>query len=195
MRFGGIVGRLPQVADQVLAEFAQDTNQGCCSTAVEMWEPGEWHHGWQHNAFSCSECHCHETVVLAQSCVADQAHLCSHSGPSCNRSFSACWLLIGYDFPLQVEEVACVCGTRLDSRGKHRAACPRSGLLRIKKQPPPPRGHSLGSVVKLVQQCVATRRFETFSRRERLRWPPVVCLSITEHSQPSTSHCVVQPLL
>ena len=37
--------------------------------------------------------------------------------------------------PLQISEVACVCGTRLDSRGRHRAACPRSGLLRITATP------------------------------------------------------------
>ena len=44
-------------------------------------EPGEWHHGWQHHSSSSSEHHFRETVVLAQSCAADQAHLRSHSGP------------------------------------------------------------------------------------------------------------------
>ena len=37
-------------------------------------EPGEWQHGWQHYASSSLEHHFWETVVLAQSCAADQAH-------------------------------------------------------------------------------------------------------------------------
>ena len=44
-------------------------------------EPGEWQHGWQYHASFSLECHFRETVVLAQSCSADQAHLRSHSGP------------------------------------------------------------------------------------------------------------------
>ena len=110
-----IAGRLPQVA-----ELAQDTNQGCIGElretavrlnrkgfvnrpgwialkdgqrpeAVEMWEPGEWHHGWQYYASSCfSEHHYRETVVLAQSCAGDQAHLRSHSGPGSADVFLGC---------------------------------------------------------------------------------------------------------
>ena len=44
-------------------------------------EPGEWQHGWQYFASSSSEHHFRETVVLAQSCAAHQAHLRSRSGP------------------------------------------------------------------------------------------------------------------
>ena len=44
-------------------------------------ELGECHHGWQHYSSSSSEHHCRETVVIAQSCAADQAHLRSQSGP------------------------------------------------------------------------------------------------------------------
>ena len=43
-------------------------------------EPGEWPHGWQYYASSVSDTHFQETVVLTQSCAADQAHLLSHSG-------------------------------------------------------------------------------------------------------------------
>ena len=43
-------------------------------------EPGEWPHGWQYFASSASGHHFRETVVLAQSCAAHQAHLRSHSG-------------------------------------------------------------------------------------------------------------------
>ena len=44
-------------------------------------EPGEWQHGWQFHASSISEHHFRETMVLRQSCAADQAHLRSHAGP------------------------------------------------------------------------------------------------------------------
>ena len=65
--------------------------------------------------------------------------------------------------PLQISEVACVCGTRLDSRGRHREGTVRHVHDQVfcGSERPPPRGHSLGSVVKPVQQCVATRSFET----------------------------------
>ena len=43
-------------------------------------EPGEWQHGWQFHASSPLEHHFLETVILAKSCVADQAHLRSHAG-------------------------------------------------------------------------------------------------------------------
>ena len=43
---------------------------------LERAEPGEYH------AFSSSELHFGETLVHAQSCPADQAHLRSHSGPT-----------------------------------------------------------------------------------------------------------------
>ena len=46
---------------------------------VERAEPGEWQHGWQYYASSSLEYHYRETVVLAQSAAADQAHLRSHS--------------------------------------------------------------------------------------------------------------------
>ena len=50
-------------------------------------EPGEWPHGWQYFASSASEHHFRETVVLAQSCAADQAHLRSHSGAGSSGSW------------------------------------------------------------------------------------------------------------
>ena len=42
---------------------------------------GEWHHGWQYYASSFLEHKFRETVVIAQSSAANQAHLRSHSGP------------------------------------------------------------------------------------------------------------------
>ena len=119
-----------------------------------MWELGEWHHGWQYYASCCSEYHYRETVVLAQSCAADQAHLRSHSGPgllmcfwvaqrvslSCNWSFSARWLWRGYDFFCNSQSCMRhkVGFTRKAPGGmskKKKKACPRSGLLRIRATP------------------------------------------------------------
>ena len=114
-----IAGRLSPSGSHVLAELAQDTNQVCIGElrktavrldregfvnrpgwialkdgqrpeAVEMWEPSEWHHGWQYYTSSCSECNYRETVVLAQSCATDQAHLRSHSGPGSADVFLGC---------------------------------------------------------------------------------------------------------
>ena len=47
---------------------------------------GEWQHGWQYHASSSLEHHFRETVTLAQSCAADQAHVRSHSGPGASSS-------------------------------------------------------------------------------------------------------------
>ena len=96
-------------------------------------EPGEWHHGWQYYSSSCSEHHFRETVVLAQSCAADQA-LRSHSGPCASQ------VLHGppterLRLPLSITEARCECGGSLDFRGQHRAACPRSGRLRSRAVP------------------------------------------------------------
>ena len=71
--------------------------------------------------------------------------------------------------PLQVSEATCVCGARLDTPGRHRAACPRSSLLADQSNPPPPpllppqSGLLQGHVVKPVQPFVATRSFESRS--------------------------------
>ena len=113
-------------------------------------EPGEWHHGWQYYSSSSSEHQFRETVVLAQSCAADQAHLRSHSGPCASlvlhgsptaAEFRVKPLLFRtlvlerLRLPLSITEARCVCGVPLDCRGQHRAACPRSGLLRSRALP------------------------------------------------------------
>ena len=103
-------------------------------------EPGEWPHGWQYHTSSSSEHTFRKNVVLDQSCAADQAHLRSHSGPGASDALSVCpskqeyrieaglfrtLILERLRLPLQVTEK--VCGTMLDSTGRHRAACNRSG--------------------------------------------------------------------
>ena len=77
-------------------------------------EPGEWAHGWPNNATCASEVFFREAEVLTNSGASIQAHLRSHSG--CGSSH-----IFGGTRP---------CGARLDSLGRHRAACPCSGRLR-----------------------------------------------------------------
>ena len=117
---------------------------------VDCTEPGEWSHGWQFHASSSSEHFFRKTVVLAQSCVADQAHLRSHSGPGSSDVLMGCptgpefqvkpgafrtLVLERLRLPLSVTSAVCECGARLDLLGRHRAACPRSGRLRTRAVP------------------------------------------------------------
>ena len=102
-------------------------------------EPGEWQHGWQYFASSCSESHFRETVVLPQSSSANQAHLSSHSGHGSSSVLCGCsttpefqiqptqfWTIVleRLRLPLQITEAVCECGVGLDKCGCHRAACP-----------------------------------------------------------------------
>ena len=110
-------------------------------------EPGEWPRGWQYHASSSSEHTFRKNVVLDQSCAADQAHLQSHSGPGASDALSVCpskpefrieaglfrtLILERLRLPLQVTEKVCECGIALDSTGRHRAACNRSGRLKTR---------------------------------------------------------------
>ena len=105
---------------------------------VNNLEPGEWQHGWQYHASSSSEHHVRKTVVLAQSSAADQAHVCSHSGPCASQVLIRCPTSPEFEvephlfrtvelnrlrFPLMITEARCECGGSLDCRGKHRGAC------------------------------------------------------------------------
>ena len=114
-------------------------------------EPGEWQHGWQYYASSSLEHHFRETVVFVQSSAADLAHLRSHAGPGA--SAAICGAPTGPEFtlsppvfrtmilerlrlPLDIAEARCECGGFVDSLGRHRAACPRSGRLRSRAVAP-----------------------------------------------------------
>ena len=59
-------------------------------------ERGEWQHGWQYHACSASEHHFRETEIFATSCVADQAHLRSHSGLGAGEALVGC--STGFEF-------------------------------------------------------------------------------------------------
>ena len=57
--------------------------------------------------------------------------------------------------PLEVVESQCECGTLLDTLGRHRAACPRSG--RLKKRAGPPER----TMARICREAGATVRFNT----------------------------------
>ena len=172
--------RLPEVANRVTVELTEGQNlHGCVhelAVASEQldrhgfvdrpgWadlqrgarppvavsvEPGEWQHGWQHHASSSSEYHYRETVMFAQSCASDMAHLRSHSGPGAGDVFHGSpthhefevqpglfrtLILERLRLPLHVTDVQCECGSTLDRMGRHRAACARSGRLKTRALP------------------------------------------------------------
>ena len=172
--------RLPRLTGQIMHHFSHPDVLGCLGELQESvsrldrdgfiarpcWEmlrrgarprpllivePGEWHHGWQYYSSSSSEHHFRETVVLAQSCAADQAHLRSH-WTMCHASQVLHGAPTAVEFrvkpllfrtlvlerlrlPLSITEARCECGGSLDFRGQHRAACPRSGRLRSRAVP------------------------------------------------------------
>ena len=146
----GCIGELREAADRLDREGFVNRPEWIAlkdvqrPEVVEMWELGEWHHGWQYYASSCSEYHYRETVVLVQSCAADQAHLRSGLPKGFRIPAATC------RFPhVGSGEVTTSSATlrgclRLRrkvgyARGRHRAACPRSGLLRIRATPTPHR--------------------------------------------------------
>ena len=108
-------------------------------------ELGEWQHGWQYFASSSLVHHFRETVVLAQSSAANQAHLRFHSGHGSSSVLCGCptsrefqiqpslfrtIVLERLRLPLKITEAVCECGAGLERCGRHRAACSRSGRLR-----------------------------------------------------------------
>ena len=133
-------------------------------------ELGEWQHGWQCHASSSLEYQFRETVVLAQSCSADQAHLRSHSGPGTGEVLLGAptgpefrvepqlfriLVLERLRVPLDVTESKCECGCFLDTTGRHRAACPRSGRLRTRAVGPE------RTLARVCREAGATVRINT----------------------------------
>ena len=131
-------------------------------------EPGEWQHGWQCNASSTSEHHFRETMVLSPACPSDRAHLRSHSGPGSSgvllgaptgREYRVLpehfrtVVLERLRVPLQLVEARCECGAVLDTYGRHRAACPRSGRLKRRAVPPEK------TLARICREVGATVRF------------------------------------
>ena len=152
---GGCLRELREVADRLdrqgfvgrpgWAELKLGTRPPPAHTV----EPGEQAHGWQYHASSASEFHFRETVVLLQSNPSHQAHLRSHSAAGSSNVLHGCptspeftveaalyRTLILVRLPLAVTEGRRECGDWVDSKGRHRAACQRSGRLRTRAVAP-----------------------------------------------------------
>ena len=106
-------------------------------------EPGEWAHGWQHYAASASENHFRKSVVFANRALLTRptSALLLHGCPTrpefkIDPVLFAVLVLERLRVPLQVTEARCECGAALDSKGRHRAACPHSGRLRTRALAP-----------------------------------------------------------
>ena len=158
--------RLPEVPNRVTGELTNGQQSSQTWFRGSTWlgryatwspatrccfmEPGEWQHGWQHHASSSSEFHFQETVMFAQSCASDMAHLRSHSGPGAGDVFHGSpthhefevqpglfrtLILERLRLPLHVTDAQCECGSTLDRMGRHRAACARSGRLKMRALP------------------------------------------------------------
>ena len=147
--FGAVAGRWAEFGPWGFLqrpEWAQ-LRAGARPPLIPSAEPGEWQHGWQYHASSPLEHHFRETMILAQSCAADQAHLRSHAGPCASdvvcgaptqKEFEVephlfrTLVLERLRLPLDVTDAVWECGCRLDTEGKHQAACARSGRLRTR---------------------------------------------------------------
>ena len=126
-------------------------------------EPGEWHHGGSTIRLLVPNT-IFETVVLAQSCAADQAHLRSHSGPCASQVLHGAptaaefrvkpllfrtLVLERLRLPLSITEARCECGGSLDFRGQHRAEHAHAQAVCVPELSPP-NGPSRACVGRLV---------------------------------------------
>ena len=109
----GFVGRLSLVN-------LKDGSSAARPSFTGAWRVATW--------LATSRVYFRETVMIAQSCAADQAHLRSHSRPGSSEVFhgSPNQLEI-HRLPLHITESRCEFGARHDRAGRHRAACARSG--------------------------------------------------------------------
>ena len=116
------------------------------------------------------EHHFRDTVIIAQSDAADQAHVRSHSGPGASDLLCVSptapefrlephlfrtLVLERLRLPLDVTESRCECGNRVGALGRHRGACPRSGRLRARAVGPE------RTVARLCREAGATVRTNT----------------------------------
>ena len=92
-------------------------------------ERGEWQHG---NPLSGDRDFCH---IMCCGPGAGLGMRCSDAPPglnsNCSQSCSERWWL---RLPLNITDETCASGAALDTMGRHRAACPRSGLLKLRAQ-------------------------------------------------------------
>ena len=110
----------------------------------EEFEPGTTRDGWQHEAASHVEESFRAESLFPRMCDSRNALLRSQGGPGAGLELSTCpvnrlttftsqlfWvvLLRRLHLPLPLTVRNCRCGLPLDSRGHHRAACARAGVL------------------------------------------------------------------
>ena len=110
----------------------------------EEFEPGARRGGWQHEAASRTEQRFRDVELFARLDDTGQALLRSQGGPGAGLALTACPLcrvtsiepqlfrvlvLRRLHLPLPLTARHCRCGLPLDSRGHHRAACARVGVL------------------------------------------------------------------
>ena len=114
---------------------------------------GEWERGWQYHASRVLEQRARDSEVLQAARPAEQAMIRSQSGPGAGRWLYALptqpattlpprlmqtALRRRLRLPLEVCDLRCSgasCRRPLDVLGDHRAACPRSGLLKRRAKP------------------------------------------------------------
>ena len=110
----------------------------------EEFETGARRGGWQHEAASRTEQRFRDVELFARLDDTGQALLRSQGGPGAGLALTACplcrvtsiepqlfrvLLLRRLHLPLPLTARHCRCGLPLDSRGHHRAACARVGIL------------------------------------------------------------------
>ena len=113
-------------------------------------EPSDWKHGWQYHACIARDTHfaMHSHLPTFSSDL--RALRLSQKGPCASRHFTVVpttaetsfsssqfhvLLRVRLHLPLHFEDKQCKCGQLLDSRGFHRSACARIGLLKLRGTP------------------------------------------------------------
>ena len=186
----------------ILGRLAQQIERSSCRRPpqTENREPAEWLHGWQYWPSSVFDAYRRKNSMTNRpSCR--QAHLRSHSGRNAGVVFShapiaaACTvpphlfrvlLLERLQLPLPLTQTTCNgCHERLDSLGRHRGACTRSG--RVKKRASP----TERMFARVCREARARVKFNAYLRDMNLgvRGWHRICLASTVLNWQSTSPC------
>ena len=120
-------------------------------TSAEDTDRGEWANGWQYFAAATREHHFRQTRVMPALSDSRKALLRSHSGRHASAALMGAptsrlfelgaaefrtLVLERLQLPLPLTEARCEgCGTQLDTRGVHRAACMRTGRVQVRAKP------------------------------------------------------------
>ena len=142
--------------------------------ANESRDPGEWPHGWQYWASSVLDASFRKNSMLTNQTASRQAHLRSHSGRNAGVALShsptaaeytirphlfRVLLLQRLQLPLPITEKTCSgCREPLDILGRHRAACPTTGLLKKRATP------TESVMARICREAGARVKFNAFLR-------------------------------